>query len=77
MMAQSIAEKYRKHREVMELALELRITPKEAEAIIAQRAARARWEESNQRLAARMQTLGGSQGDAVRADPWWRQGNMA
>jgi hypothetical protein len=61
----------------MELALQLRVTPKEAEAIIAQRAARARWEETNQRLAARMQSMAGPQLSDERTDPWWRQGNMA
>lgn len=77
MMAQSMAEKYRKHREVMELALQLRVTPKEAEAIIAQRAARARWEETNRRLQARMRAIAPNfAADAERADPWYRQGSM-
>jgi hypothetical protein len=80
-MAQSLAEKYRRHREVMELALQLRVTPKEAEAIMAQRAARARWEVTNQRLSARMRAFAAPLADQEmaqeRALPYWKQGDLA
>lgn len=78
----SLAEKYRKHREAFALALELRVGLKEAEAIIAQRAARARWEETNQRLTVRMQNSEIAQfrnlaAEPERPMPYWKQGDLA
>lgn len=49
----SLAERLRAHREAFELALELGCTPREAEEELARRAARKRWEESRDRLAAK------------------------
>lgn len=46
------AERMRAHRAAMAVALELGITPKEAEAVIASRIARARWRQAADRLAA-------------------------
>lgn len=76
-MAQSLAEKYRRHREVMELALELRVTPREAEAVMQQRAVRARWEEANRRLQARMNAPSTPRTEFERPAPWYQQGSMA
>lgn len=76
-MATSTAERLRRHREEMELAVQLKITPREARAMLDQRAARARWEEANRRLQARMRGIVAPQGDADRAEPWYRQGSMA
>lgn len=76
-MAQSSAEKLRRHREEMQLALQLKITPREARAMLDQRAARARWEEANRRLQARMRSMAAPEGSADRAEPWYRQGSMA
>ena len=84
-MAQSLAEKYRKHRQVMELARELGVTPREAEAVMQQRAARARWEETNRRLQARMQGRPAPrpiipQSLLAEGEPlalWYNQGSMA
>ena len=75
-MATSTAERLRRHREEMELALQLKVTPREARAILDQRAARARWEETNRRLQARMRGIAAPQGDAERAQPWYQQGSM-
>ncbi len=76
-MAQSLAEKLRRHREVMELALQLRVTPREAEAVMQQRAARARWEEANQRLNARIRVMTSPRPEIERSEPWYKQGSMA
>ncbi len=76
-MAQSLATKLRRHREEMELALQIKVTPREARAILDQRAARARWEETNRRLQARMQGIAAPKGDGERAQPWYQQGSMA
>lgn len=77
-MATSTAERLRRHREEMELALQLQVTPREARAILDQRAARARWEETNRRLQARMVAFDVRHAEVPRrSDPWWRQGNMA
>lgn len=76
-MALSSAEKLRRHREEMELAVKLKVTPREARAILDQRAARARWEETNRRLQARMRGIAATQIGAERAEPWYRQGSMA
>ncbi|WP_298174606.1 hypothetical protein [Novosphingobium sp.] len=76
-MAQSLAAKLRRHREEMELALQLKVTPREARAILDQRAARARWEETHLRLQARMRGITAPHGDAERAQPWYQQGAMA
>lgn len=76
-MATSTAERLRRHREEMELAVELKITPREARAILDQRAARARWEETNRRLQARMRGIAAPHGANDRAEPWYRQGTMA
>ena len=51
----TMAERLRAHREAFELALDEGITPAEAEAIIARRAAIARWTETERRLAAMQQ----------------------
>lgn len=55
-MAQSsnLAERYRAHRRVMELALEMHCTPNEAKAELARREARARWEQTNRTLRAKV-----------------------
>lgn len=53
-MARSIAERCRQHREEMLLARELHCTPAEARAELTRRAARARWQEAERRLAQRM-----------------------
>ena len=76
-MAQSLAEKLRRHREVMELSLQLRVTPREAEAVLQQRAARARWEEANRRLQARMNAPSAPRAEFERPLPWWKQGEYA
>lgn len=76
-MAQSLAEKLRRHREEMQLAVQLKITPREARAVLDQRAARARWEETNRRLQARMNGIPIPRGDFERAQPWYQQGSMA
>lgn len=76
-MAQSLAEKYRRHRQVMELARELGVMPIEAEAILQQRAARARWEEANRSLQARMNALSAPRTEFERPAPWYQQGSMA
>lgn len=49
-----MAERMRRHRAAFTLALELRCTPAEAEAELARREARARWEATNARLQAKM-----------------------
>ncbi len=80
MMAQSLAEKYRRHRQVMELARELGVVPIEAEAILQQRAARARWEEANRRLQARMKAPIIPASLLEEGEPlalWYQQGSMA
>lgn len=76
-MATSTAERLRRHREEMELAVQLKITPREARAMLDQRAARARWEETNRRLQARMRGITAQQIGAERAEPWYWQGSMA
>lgn len=76
-MVHSTAERLRRHREEMELALQLKVTPREARAILDQRAARARWEETHARLQARMQGIAAPRSDAERAQPWYQQGSMA
>lgn len=76
-MALSSAEKLRRHREEMELAVKLKVTPREARAILDQRVARARWEETNRRLQARMRGIAAPQVGAELAEPWYRQGSMA
>lgn len=54
-MAQSnLAERYRAHRRAMELALELHCTPNEAKAELARREARARWEQTQRTLRAKV-----------------------
>lgn len=68
----SPAERYRAHRAAFELALELGCTPKEAEAELARRAARQRWEESRDRLARKV--AGERRPNPPRNDipaPWW------
>lgn len=80
-MAHSLADRYRQHRIAFELARELGVTPREAEAVLAQREARARWLVAERRLAARMGC------DQPRPSPatleagqsalWYRQGDMA
>jgi hypothetical protein len=79
-MAQSSAEKLRRHREEMQLALQLKITPREARAMLDQRAARARWEEANRRLQAlaNAPVIPGSllaEGEPMAL--WYQQGSMA
>ena len=77
-MATSTAERLRRHREEMELAVRLKITPREARAMLDQRAARTRWEETNRRLQARMRGMAPSfvVDGAERAEPWYQQGSM-
>jgi hypothetical protein len=74
-MANSTAERLRRHREEMELAVQLKITPREARAMLDQRAARARWEETNRRLQAKMNSA--AAGEFERIQPWYQQGSMA
>ena len=47
------AEYYRHHRQVMELALEMHCTPREAAAELARREARQRWQQVEDRLLSR------------------------
>lgn len=74
-MAQSLAERLRRHREEMELALQLKVSPREARAILDQRAARARWEATYARLQTKMN--GAAVGEFERIQPWYQQGTMA
>lgn len=72
----SEAERLRAHRTAFLLAQELNCTPKEAEAELARRAAHARWEQAEQKLAAR--TMRGPRPSQMtaeiapeeRAEPW-------
>ena len=52
-MARSLADYYRHHRAVMTLALELGVTPREAECELGRRAARDRWVSVETRLQAK------------------------
>jgi len=76
-MALSTADKLRRHREEMDLAVKLKVTPREARAILDQRAARIQWEEASRRLQARMARMSGGRVEIERAEPWYRQGSMA
>lgn len=79
-MAQSLAEKYRAHREVMEAALRWKVTPKAAEKLLRAEKARREREEGAARLAARMNAPivpGLLLADSERSEPWYRQGSMA
>jgi hypothetical protein len=71
----SQAERWRVHRLAFELALQLGITPKEAEEELARRAARDRCRESQARLAAVRQgkcpPADLRSTDAERPQPWW------
>jgi hypothetical protein len=77
----TLAEGWRAHREAFELALREGITPAEAKALIAARAARARWAETERRLTAmingeRPQAPAKAfpapdQTDESRPQPWW------
>lgn len=49
----SEADRLRAHRAAFNLALELGVTPREAEAVLAQRAARDRWQVAKAKLDAR------------------------
>lgn len=74
----SLAERYRAHGEAFRLALELGCTPREAECELERRAAHARWEETRNRLAARMNAAPRAQISApmpdrdgpARNEPW-------
>lgn len=69
----SLADYYRAHREAFQLAQELHCTPKEAEAVLAGRAARARWEETSRRLAAKLAAplpRAAVSEDSERSEPW-------
>lgn len=72
----SIAEKYRAHREAFLLAQELGCTPREAEAEIERREARARWKDSAARLAAVRHRppppISGADPEPPR-EPWWKK----
>lgn len=73
MAAPSLAERYRAHRAAFTLALELGITPREAEAMIRQREARLRWLGAEQRRQARLHTPFASQApapDERDPEPW-------
>jgi hypothetical protein len=50
----SMAERFRAHRQEMELAMEQRISLPEARALIEQRAARQHWEQTHARLQAKV-----------------------
>ena len=79
-MAQSLAEKYREHRLVMEAALRWKCTPKLAKE-------RLRWEEAQRRRAeieARLKALEDAPAtpgmlltEQERPLPYWKQGDLA
>lgn len=81
MMAHSLAEHYRAHREAFLLAQEMGCTPKEAAAELKNRAARKEWLDGQVRLRAKLATddrlslsalrAGHTDEDAPRA-PWWQ-----
>lgn len=80
MMAQSLAEKYRAHREVMEAALRWKVTPKDAQRRLRLEKARREREEGAARLEARINAPilpGMLLADGERSEPWYKQGSMA
>jgi hypothetical protein len=72
----SLAEQYRAHREAFLLALELGVTPREAEAEMRRQRAREKWRAGMDRLEARMNapigvdTFGTSGSDERDPQPW-------
>jgi hypothetical protein len=67
----SLAERYRAHRAIFELAQQLRCTPKEAAEHLARRKAREQWEESNRRLQAKMASPASPPEPDQPPQPWW------
>lgn len=71
----SIADRCRAHREEMELALKLGITPKQAREELDRAAARQRWTEQTQRLAAKRASHAAppqTEPEEPRL-PWWQR----
>lgn len=67
----SLAERYRAHRAAFELALELRCTPKEAEAELARRAAHQNWQQGHARLEALKNAPLHRAEPEPPPQPWW------
>lgn len=68
------AERWARHREAMLVALELGCTPREAEAEIARRKARSRWEETRARLEAKRAGRPlPPPASELRPLPWWQR----
>lgn len=65
----NLAEHYRTHAQAFALAQELGCTPREAEAVMAQRAARDRWQEAKSRLDSRMAATPAPRASILQADP--------
>jgi len=70
----SLAEQLRRHAEVFQLALQLGLTPRQAEEELERREAHARWQAGQHRLAAKMR------GDPPPPKPpptapvqWWQK----
>lgn len=74
MATRSLAEHYRAHREAFTLALELGITPREAEIEVRKRQARLRWLAGEQRREAREQAPftpnAASRDERADSQPW-------
>lgn len=76
----SLADRYRQHRVAFKLAQELGCTPAEANAEMARRAARQRWEDTRARLDAKMRAPLRQRAAAMpqtdseeRPLPWWNR----
>ncbi len=80
MMARSLAEHYRAHRQAFTLALEKGCTPREAEAELARRAAHDRWKNVAAKCRAKRSQSEPSIATDIRAGhepeetrgPWWQ-----
>lgn len=71
---QSLAKRMRAHRAELELARAKGITVLEARRLIEQRAARQHWQQTNARLAAKMNGQPAScQTRTERPLPWWQR----
>ncbi len=70
----SLADRLRRHRAAFELALQLKITPAEAEAELTRRDAQAKAQAAAQRLNTRMTTpLRAETAPDPPAQPWWNR----
>ena len=74
-MAQSLAERFRRARLAFEAGKKMGCTPRDA-------VDRLRWQEAERRLAARMKSdsrapSASTSVEVERAQPWYRQGDMA